>query len=115
MDVLIGNGDRHEDNFLFVYSNGSGEVIPIDHNMAFGADKAFASGGNVGEVLSGQDEQESCLASDSAAHCLSEQYWPVHRPAGRDGFLHADHQRRSAAPNGLGHRAYGERHDSGLG
>ncbi|MBP7892865.1 MAG: hypothetical protein KA063_04945 [Firmicutes bacterium] len=44
IDVLIGNGDRHEDNFLFVDSNGSGEVIPIDHNMAFGADKVFASG-----------------------------------------------------------------------
>lgn len=44
IDVLIGNGDRHQKNFLLLDNNGSGEVIPIDHNTAFGTDKVFAPG-----------------------------------------------------------------------
>lgn len=36
IDVLMGNADRHDGNFLF--PNNSWEVIPIDHNMAFSTD-----------------------------------------------------------------------------
>lgn len=35
IDVLIGNGDRHEGNFFL---DDAGRVIPIDHNLAFGTD-----------------------------------------------------------------------------
>lgn len=43
IDVLIGDGDRHKRNFLFS-DNGTGKVVPIDHNMAFGAKKVFQEG-----------------------------------------------------------------------
>lgn len=38
VDVLIGNGDRHNKNF-FLRRDGS--VIPIDHNLAFVTDKVI--------------------------------------------------------------------------
>lgn len=40
VDVLIGNGDRHIENFLFP-DDKSGRVIPIDHNLAFCTDRVF--------------------------------------------------------------------------
>ena len=36
LDLVIGNNDRNEGNYL--YSRESKRIVPIDHNMAFGTD-----------------------------------------------------------------------------
>lgn len=44
-DVLVGNGDRHIGNFFIKHSKADfGDVIPIDHNLAFGTDRVFTPG-----------------------------------------------------------------------
>lgn len=40
LDVLVGNGDRHDGNFLVQ----AGKVVPIDHNLAFATDQVIAKG-----------------------------------------------------------------------
>jgi hypothetical protein len=37
VDLLIGNGDRHNGNFFILPKNGS--IVPIDHNMAFATNR----------------------------------------------------------------------------
>lgn len=42
MDLLMGNGDRHGGNFFIRTAGNIGEVVPIDHNMAFATDRVIS-------------------------------------------------------------------------